>query len=228
MSAAETPSTAPATPESAGSGRRAGGVVVHAAAWAFVFLILRIFAVCGYSWDTSFAVSTTLGLNEGLSILFGSLMAGHLLTSLLLAGVLPLLIGALLWGPPEHRPVVLLLASLGTVIVFALTVSFHSWWLPLTAAALLGLFALVRRLPRRHRLRRVVAAAMARVSWVAGVAVLFVAAFVPTPWVPRERIDTSQGVITGYVLSVDPGYLNVLTDDHRFVILNTADVRSRR
>ena len=91
-------------------GARALGAA-HVAAWGFVFVILRIFAVSGYDWQTAFGVSTTLGLDDGLGLLFGSLMSGHLLTAGLLAIVLPLLIAAYLWGPRDHRPVVMLLAT---------------------------------------------------------------------------------------------------------------------
>lgn len=68
----------------------------------------------------------------------------------------------------------------------------------------------------------------ARGAWVAAVAVLLVAALVQTPWVPREVIETTHGTVTGYVLSVDSGYLNVLTDEHAFVVVLTSDVRARR
>jgi hypothetical protein len=57
--------------------------------------------------------------------------------------------------------------------------------------------------------------------------VLLIAAFGQTPWVPLERIQTTSGTVDGYVLSVDPGYLNVLTTDHRVEILISADVVSR-
>lgn len=43
---------------------------------------------------------------------------------------------------------------------------------------------------------------------------------------PHEVIET--GTIAGHVLSLDPGYLNVLTDDHEFVILISGDVISRK
>ncbi|CAN5903075.1 hypothetical protein BH23ACT10_BH23ACT10_12110 [soil metagenome] len=62
---------------------------------------------------------------------------------------------------------------------------------------------------------------------MARVALLLVAALAQTPWVPTEQIETTDGTITGYVLSVDPGYLNVLTDEQEFVILISSDVRSR-
>lgn len=215
-------------PGSAEGPGRYAGVATHAAAWAFAFLILRIFAVSGYHWDTAFLVSTTIGLNDGLALVFGSLMAGHTLTAVLLISVLPLLISAYLWGPPEHRPVAALLSTVGMITLVALTVSFNAWWLPIGTAATLSVFALIRRLPPERPVRRVVAVAMARVGWVAGVGALLLAALVQTPWVPPEKIVTTDGVISGYVLSVDSGYLNVLTDEHRFVILISGDVISRQ
>ncbi len=208
-------------------GARALGAA-HVAAWGFVFVILRIFAVSGYDWQTAFGVSTTLGLDDGLGLLFGSLMSGHLLTAGLLAIVLPLLIAAYLWGPRDHRPVVMLLATLGSVTLVGLVVSFHSWWLPVAAGVVLGVLALIRRLPAQNPFSRAAAGAMVRVGWVAGVAVLLVAAFVQTPWVPQEQIETTDGTVTAYVLSVDSGYLNVLTDEHDFLIILSTEVLSRK
>ena len=212
-------------PVTEGEGR--AGSAASLAAWAFAFLVLRVFAVSGYDWDTAFAVSTTIGLDDGLPMLFGTFMAGHLAASVLLALVLPLLVATWLWSPGGRRAAVLLPTALGTVTLAALTVSFRSAWLPATAIAVLGLLALVHRLPERHRLRRASLALMGRVGAVVGVTVLLVAVFTSTPWVPHERIETTDGTVTGHVLSIDSGYLNVLTDEQRFVILVSGDVISR-
>lgn len=193
----------------------------------FAFVVLRIFAVSQYDWETAFLVSTTLSLNDGLALVFGSLMAGYLLTAFLLMLVLPLLVAAYLWGRRRHRAVVLLFAALGLVVLVALTVSFSFWWLPVAAAVVFAIYALVRRLPRKNRVRRGSTIAMANVGWIVGIAVLLLAALVETPWVPHERIETSDGTINGYVLSVESGFLNVLTDDHEFVILVRSGVLSR-
>lgn len=206
---------------------RFSDAAAHVAAWGFAFLILRIFAVSGYDWDTAFLVSTTLGLDDGFALVFGSLLAGHLLTELLVVLVLPLLVAAYLWGPKTYRPVVMLLATLTMITLVALTTSFRLWWLPPAAAGVFALIALLRRVPRTHRLWRLATLVLARVGWVTGIAVLLVAAFVRTPWVPHEVIETTEGRVTGYVLSVDSGYLNVLTDDGDFVILISGNVRSR-
>ena len=70
-------------------------------------------------------------------------------------------------------------------------------------------------------------AAISRAGLVAGAGVLVVAALNQTAWVPHEQIHTTGKTISGYVLSVDPGYLNVLTDEREFVIVLTQDVISR-
>src|SRR5699024_3211955 len=43
-------------------------------AWAVTFVLLRLFAVSGYDWDTAFSVSTTLELDDAAALIFGSLM----------------------------------------------------------------------------------------------------------------------------------------------------------
>lgn len=198
-----------------------------AAAWVFGFLILRIFAVSGYDWNTAFVVSTTLRLDDGMSLLFGSLMAGQLLTAVLLLCVVPLLLAGSVWAPRAHRPVLLLLSALTMILMVALTVSSRFWWLPVAIAVAFGLATLTRRLHANNGLRRAVTIAVSSVGWVAPVALLLVAALVQTPWVPLEQIQTADGPISGYVLSVDSGYLNVLTDEQKFVILISSDVISR-
>ena len=95
------PAVTPDLPEP--GSHRAWSTGVSSTVWVFAFLILRIFAVSGYNWETAFLVSTTISLNDGLAIIFGSLMAGHLLVALLLVVVLPLLVVALLWGSRARR-----------------------------------------------------------------------------------------------------------------------------
>lgn len=210
------------------SSSRAWSIGVSSTVWVFAFLILRIFAVSGYSWETAFLVSTTISVNDGLAILFGSLMAGHLLVELLLGLVMPLLVAGVVWGPRNERPVMLLAATVSLVVLVTITASFKTWWLPVTSVVVLVAFMLVRRLPKGRPLRRGLSAVVVRASGVAAVAVLVIAAFQQTPWVPQEEIETTDGTIHGHVLSVDSGYLNVLTVDREFVILISGDVISRK
>ena len=118
--------------------------------------------------------------------------------------------------------------TVALVILVTITASFASWWLPLAATAVLASFALIRRLPAENPVRRVWWAIVARASGVAAAAALVIAAFLGTPWVPHEVIETTDGTISGHVLSVDSGYLNVLTDDHEFIIVISGDVISRK
>ncbi|QDQ96220.1 hypothetical protein [Tomitella fengzijianii] len=69
--------------------------------------------------------------------------------------------------------------------------------------------------------------AMARVGVVGGAGVLLAAAFVQTPWVPLEHIATTDGEVVGYVMSVDSGFVNVLTEDQEYLILPSGSVLSR-
>ncbi len=219
----EVPAGSP-TPESP---RRLADGAAQVGAWGLVFVMLRVFAVSGFQWDTAFLVSTTLSVTDGLALLLGSLLAEYQLTAALLVGVMPLLAAEYLWGRRGRRTAVLLVFVLALATLIALTLSFRMWWLPLATVAALAVIALTRRLPPRSAARRVLVATVARVPAVAGTAVLLIAAFVQTLWVPLERIETTDGVVTGYVLSVDSGFLNVLTTDHDFVILLSGDVLSR-
>lgn len=228
MTADDSTGATATSPKASDTPHKAWSTGVSSTVWVFAFLILRIFAVSGYSWETAFLVSTTISLNDGLAILFGSLMAGHLLVAILLIFVAPLLVATLLWEPKARRLVMVVSATVALVIIITITASFSSWWLPLAAVAVLISFGLIRRLPADNPVRQVWWAIVARASGVAAAAALVIAAFLTTPWVPHEVIETTDGTINGHVMSVDSGYLNVLTDDHEFVIIISGDVISRK
>lgn len=106
----------------------------------------------------------------------------------------------------------------------ALASSFRSWWLPSVTAAGLTVIALVSRVPPPPaaagrggpgRVGRRRGGAPDRGTGTDALG-------------SREVIETTHGTVAGYVLSVDSGYLNVLTDDHEFVVVLTTDVRARR
>lgn len=184
-------------PHDAKRGFGGSGAAIGSAVWAFTFLILRIFAVSGYDWETAFLVSTTISLDDGLSILFGSLMAGHILVAIILIFVQPMLIASLIWGSADRRLVTLLSAIVSLVILITITASFGSWWLPLAVSVVLASFALIRRLAEQNKVRTAFSAVILRAGAVAGAAVLVAAAFLQIPWVPREAIETTDGIITG-------------------------------
>lgn len=216
-----------------GAARALSGFGASATAFALAFVLLRVFAVSGYDWDTAFAVSTTLSLSDALTMSVGSLMGDDLATSIALMCLLPLLAAAVLWSPGGRRAVVVIPTVLSVVMLVALTLTYHRWWMPVVAAVILAVFAVSQHPPRRLPLpmgfTRAVATLMARVGAVAAVVILVGAALFQQPWVPLEEITTETGVVHGYVLSVPSGFLNVLVDDPReFLILNSSDVINRR
>lgn len=88
------------------------GSAVPAAWWTFAYLVLRLFAVSGYDWNTTFDVSTTLSVNDGLALLFGTLLAANVVVTVFLIVVLPLLISTYLWSPEGRRAVIVLPTAL--------------------------------------------------------------------------------------------------------------------
>ncbi|MFF0742427.1 hypothetical protein ACFYVL_18705 [Streptomyces sp. NPDC004111] len=56
---------------------------------AFLFLLLRLFAVSGYQWHTAFAVLHTLDLEDSIGIVLGTVMADSVVAAVLLAVLLP-------------------------------------------------------------------------------------------------------------------------------------------
>lgn len=190
--------------------------------------MLRIFAVSGYDWDTAFLVSTTIGFDDGMALFLGSLMVNYVVTAVMLMWALPLLVGTVIWGSGQFRVVAILSAALGLVVLVGLTASHQLWWLPVSTISVFALFVLIRRLNSGNHLRRALTTVLGRVGWTTGAAALLIAAFVQTPWVPHEQIVTTEGTVNGYVLSIDSGYLNVITDEHDFIIILSSDVVSRK
>ncbi|MBK6967892.1 MAG: hypothetical protein IPH29_01910 [Candidatus Microthrix sp.] len=164
---------------------REGGAA-PAAAWAFAFLVVRLFAISGYNWDTAFLVSTTLGLEDGLRILFGSFMTARLVVAPLPVTLLPLLMAAFLWSPKGRRPTVVLLAGLALTTLTSLTLSYRAWWLLPATAAVFGVLVLIHRRQAGAPLRRLLAATIERIGWVVAIGALGVALATQTPWVPQS------------------------------------------
>ncbi|MER8046000.1 hypothetical protein [Streptomyces sp. NPDC094032] len=213
----------------------------------FLFLILRLFAVAGYDWHTAFAVLHTLDLDDGISIVLGTVMASSLAAALFLALLVPVAVFRLVLslraageerrerersGLPAGRPdlegVTLLVIALAAVAAYVW--SFKAWWLPV-AAALVGalFFSIAYGMKSTGFLRTAALWAGRHLGALMVGALLIGAATVSTPWVPLERIALTDGQqIRGYVMEAEPGFLKVLTDhDREFLILNDGDVASR-
>ncbi|MGW7417049.1 hypothetical protein [Streptomyces sp. NPDC054863] len=224
---------------------------------AFLFLLLRLFAVSGYQWHTAFAVLHTIDLDDSIGIILGTVMADPVVAAVLLAVLLPAFLFRVVGGfllalrvrrggterlPQDARapggPDVAGLVLLAIVVagVTAYVMSFRAWWLPLVSLFVMAVMFGIGALARRHHGQVGAASRWAGrhvVGLVVGVAMLGLlvsAAVVRTPWMPLERVEVSGQAqpLVGYVLEAEPGFLKFMTDEGRdFLILNEGEVKSR-
>jgi hypothetical protein len=224
-----------------GSGARTGLTLTTA---AFLFLLLRLFAVVDHEWETAFAVLHTLDVEDSIGIVLGTLMADSVAAAVALALLVPLAVFRTYarwrlprrdpWAAETHGPLDLadgLLPAIALVTTATYVWSFHAWWLPpaalLVGAVFLGLQRGARPGGRR---RRAAIWAGHHLGTLLVTALLVGAATVSTPWVPLERIGLRGGTeLRGYVMQAEPGFLKVLTaSDRRFLILTDSAVTSRK
>lgn len=208
---------------------RGGGISAGVLA---VLVLLRVVAVSGWHWHTAAAVAETIDLADIATIGLGTVFEQPILTGVVAAVAMPLTIVQLyrrLRQEPTSAVGAVLLLIVESVVGGVLIVSRHQWWLPIIAvvvfaALVLGENVIEQRLWRpRIRLTVQVLGAMA-----VGTSLLL-AAVVPTPWVPRERIVTTDGAFDGYVLETQAGFLKVLIrEKHDLLILPVSDVISRQ
>lgn len=190
---------------------------------AVLFVLLRLLAVAHYDWHVAFALLHTLELDDAPGLFLGTFMADSRISSALLMILTPLtLFFYFNTRNDPHR------ARAGTVLALVVllamivshTLTYHRWWVPAGAIGLGAVLVFVKRAPVRFVLRWF--------TWLVAGAALVVAAVVATPWVPLERIETSDGTGEYYVMETSPGFLKVLgAQDHEFGILRAEDVRSR-
>jgi hypothetical protein len=218
---------------------------------AFLFLLLRLFAVSGYQWHTAFAVLHTLDLDDSIGLVLGTVLADTVVAAVLLVVLLPafffrvaggFLLAARMRKEGEADPDArfdmagIVMLSIAVAGMTAYVLSFGTWWLPLASvlvtAAMVGLGVLTRgahgqvgeasRWAGRHVMGLVMGAAV--------LAMLISAAVVRTPWMPLERVVVAGHAqpLRGYVLEAEPGFLKFLTEEEReFLIIRDADVESR-
>jgi hypothetical protein len=205
------------TAEDDGSGTKGRGGGLSAGA-ATLFLLLRLMAISHWNWHTAFAVADVVDFSDTIAIVFGTLFAQPVYTSILLMWLLPLTVIQLVWPIRNQRRHVLsnlmLLAAFAACTV-ALVATFNDWWLLVGATLVAVAFVAVRLVWRRGSARKGVVLALRSARIMAAVAALLLAAVVTTPWTPLEHIRTKSGAMDGYVMKVESGYLRVLTNHGR-------------
>ncbi|MFE1594556.1 hypothetical protein [Nocardia sp. NPDC058705] len=198
---------------------------------AVLFLLLRLFAVTDYDWNSAFSIAGTIGVDDVVAMVVGTMMASPVLGGVALALLLPTaVIHQLRLGRPSWTNAGnltwLMTVSLFTV---ALLWTYRLWWV-LGAAALIGLilyvlFRLGRRDPEGASFEHWFLRSSAVIVTCAA---MTLAAIVQDPWVSLEHIQTKNGLIEGYVMENPPGFLKVLTEaDREIIIVDTADITGR-
>ncbi|MEV6063475.1 hypothetical protein AB0L62_26030 [Nocardia asteroides] len=198
---------------------------------AGLFLLLRLFAITDYDWNAAFSVVGTIGIDDVAAMVIGTLMAAPDVGGFALAVLLPIAIvhqirlGKPSWDSAGN------LAWLITLALFtaALLWTYRMWWVPVVAGVLTMVLVLLYRKGRKGREGyRIVHWVLRSSALIVTLAALILAAVVQNPWVSLERITTEDGVIEGYVMENPPGFLKVLLDEDReMIIVDTADVTHR-
>lgn len=227
MSVVSEPSSEVSAPESTGTAKVAG----LTAGGAALFLLLRMFAVSNWDWHTAAEALGTIDFGNVIPVGFGTLIAAPAITAIIIVWLLPLAVLNAFWPTrlgANYRLSQLMIAIALSVAFIALVKTFAWWWLVVAAVVVAGLVTVGRLLWRRGMGRTIVRGILHHAGITAVIAILILAAVVRTPWTPKEEITTTDGVVTGYVLKVESGYLQVLTSgDRKMEIVVGSDVVAR-
>ncbi len=191
---------------------------------AVLFVLLRLLAVSEYDWHTTFALLHTLDLEDAPGLFVGTFMADQRISTALLVLLVPL-IAFYAAGTRSHSAPLMVTVLVAFLVAHVRT--YQQWWVPVVAVVLAAVLVgiAVRRKGDERGPGRFV---LRRIGLIMAVIALVVAAVVSTPWMPRERIETTTGTIEAYVAETSPGFLKVLVaEDREFRILRDDDVLSR-
>lgn len=100
-------------------------------------------------------------------------------------------------------------------------------WVVGTTVGIGGAIVIARLIWNHGKGRRAITWAMRGVGAASILAVFFLTVTVDTPWVSKERIETADGTIDGWVLETRAGFLKILTEDRTFEIRASSKVVSR-
>ena len=199
---------------------------------AIAFLVLRMLAVAHWDWNVVAAISDTFDFSDAFPIAFGTVVGQPLLTGVLVAVLLPLVLMRIVWPAPQHRGTLQVTTVLALIVLAVITVTlsltFGNVWTLLGAVAFCGIVVAMRMIFHRGALHDAILAVTRRTALIAAAGVLALAAFNDAPWMSAEQITTDDGIIDGYVLEAEPGFLHVLTEEREVLIVPDAEVRDRR
>lgn len=196
-----------------------------------MLLFLRLFAVARWDWTVAASLAESFNFDDAVSIALGTLFERPMITGLIITVILPLAVFRDYWLASSKATKsrannwFLIIALL--VTAFVLTRTLGLWWIFACSAAIVIILVGGVHLAKRKGLGRDLARLGRHLGIVLGVLLLVVAATIETPWVEHEEIVTKEGVIDGYVLDSDPGFLKIMTQDREMIIVPDSDVVSR-
>ncbi len=202
------------------------------ASGAVLFILLRIMAVAHWDWNVAGLIADSMNFNDTIGVVLGTLFGRPMLMSIGVLMLTPLAGVDLIWQVKKNKqpPIGLLLfVPFLVASTVALSSTQRNWWLPAGIVALF-LVLLLLRIYWRTKAGRQALLKLFRATWGLAAAWVFLfAVLIDTPWMGRERIQTTdQGVVDGYVLQVSPGFVRVLDHNPRKVrFILTGNIQSR-
>ncbi|GAB3659304.1 hypothetical protein GCM10027589_20360 [Actinocorallia lasiicapitis] len=196
------------------SGERKGGLGITAALAGLLFVMLRLLAVTHYEWDAAFALSDSINFDDTLGVLIGTFLGEPTWTAVLVAFLLPLLVGRHLrqimngqWYVGSTLAIVVLSGLFATALItYRLWVAVVVLAVGFAARAVVWFSGLGEGFLDRIT---------ARMGMLSVIAVLVMAGVTDSMWVPEERIELHQGELVGYVVSDTGAFVKVLTAQER-------------
>ncbi|WP_129587547.1 hypothetical protein [Actinomyces minihominis] len=196
-----------------------------------LLIFLRIFAVAWWDWSVAAALAESFEFNDSVSILVGTLFERPTLTGLLIIVALPLALFRDYWLASHKvtrsriKNAFLIVALIAMVYVLVRTMGM--WWVAIAAATASIVLVIFSKVVKHVGWNRDIARFGAHVGGALALALVSIAATIDTPWVSEEYIETTDGIINGYVLETEPGFVKILSEQREILFIPDEDVISR-
>lgn len=202
------------------------------AGFVALFLFIHVLAVSGWNWNTAADIADSFNFEDSISIVFGTLFELPVLTGAFAAIILPIALFRLYWTRKtatvsSSMKNLFIVAAIGAT-EYVLIRSFGMWWPAITTAVIFTLLVIVSLVWVHGKAHRFIANLGKHTGILLLIGLGTLGLLVDTPWMPREHIETQDGLIQGHVLEATPGFLKVLTDDREVLIMLDSEIVSRK
>ncbi len=196
-----------------------------------LLIFLRIFAVAWWDWSVAAALAESFEFNDSVSILVGTLFERPTLTGLLIIVALPVALFRDYWLASRKvtrsriKNAFLIVALIAMVYVLIRTM--EMWWVAIAVVAVSVALVLFSRVAKHVGWNQDIARFGAHIGGILALSLVLIAATIDTPWVAEEYIETTDGIINGYVLETEPGFVKIMSEQREILIVPDEDVISR-